>query len=215
MADKTVNRRALLRGAAVSLPVAAALPLLAGTAAGQSQDFASPVDVLAYGLNLKYVQAELFRQGNAAGLLSGREADYLSQIGYHKQQHVAALTNAINEEGGTPPPAPAMDFKDAFDSRERYLDTAYGIERTVVRAYIAMPAAPTFGGATFRDMSGIFSVDARAVAVIATLAGKPVQDGIYFANGVVPPLTPPEVLESLRPYISGPWAMAAGAAITG
>lgn len=215
MADKTMNRRALLRGAAVSLPAAAGLPLLAGTAAGQSQDFASPVDVLAYGLNLKYVQAELYRQGNAAGLLSGREADYLSQIGYHKQQHVAALTNAINEEGGTPPPAPAMDFKDAFDSRERYLDTAYGIERTVVRAYIAMPAAPTFGGATFRDMSGIFSVDARAVAVIATLAGKPVQDGIYFANGVVPPLTPPEVLESLRPYISGPWAMAAGAAITG
>ncbi len=209
-----ISRRTLLRGA-VSLPVAVGLPVVAAApAAGQSGQFEGPVDVLAYALNLKYVQAEFYRQGNAAGLLSGREADNLSQIGYHKQQHVAALTNAINEEGGMPPVAPAMDFGSSFAERQAYLDAAFNLERTVLRAYIAMPAAPTFGDEVFRDMSGIFSVDGRAAAVLAVLAGKPVSDGVYFPNGLVPPLTPAEVLESLRPFITGPWAMAGGAAIT-
>jgi ferritin-like protein len=210
----TMHRRALLRGA-VSAPIAAALPVLAAApAAAQSGEFRSTVDVLAYALNLKYVQAEFYRQGNAAGLLSGLEADYLSQIGYHKQQHVAALTNAINEEGGMPPAAPSLDFGDSFADRQTYLDAAWNMERTVVRAYVGMPAAPTFGGEVFRDMSGISSVDARAAAVLGTIAGKPVGDGIYFENGLVPPMAATEVLETLRPFVTGPWAMAAGAAIT-
>jgi hypothetical protein len=210
-----MDRRTLLRRTAVGLPIAAGLPVLTAVpAAGQATELETALDLLVYGLNLKYVQAEFYRQGNPKGLLSGLEADYLSQIGYHKQQHVAALTNAINQEGGTPPAAPAMDFGDAFADRQRYLDTAFDIERAVVSAYVAMPPEPTLGSQVFRDMSGIFFVDSRAAAVVASIAGKPVQSGILFENGVVPPMPPAAVLEVLRPFISGPWAMAAGAAIT-
>jgi hypothetical protein len=209
-----MKRRTLLRWAGVGLPVAVAPALSTAAATAQSGEFASPDDLLAYGLNLKYVQAEFYRQGNGADLLSGVEADWLNQVGYLTQQHVGALTQALADAGATPPTAPATSFGDSFASRDAYLGTAAKIQDTVVRAYVAMPAAATFGETdVFRDMSGIFSVDARAAAVLLALTGAPVDEGVY-DGGATQPLEPAAVLEALKPYIAGPWAMAAGAAIT-
>lgn len=209
-----MKRRTFLKGAAVGVPAVAAPALVTASAAAQTGEFRSPVDLLAYALNLKYVQAEFYRQGNAKDLLSGLEADWLSQIGYMAQQHVSALTQAIADADGTPPTAPATAFGESFATAASYLETAATIQETVVRAYVAMPAAPTFGeDEVFRDMSGIFSVDARAAAVLAALAGAPVNEGVY-DGGATQPLAPADVLEVFRPYIAGPWAMAAGAAIT-
>jgi hypothetical protein len=211
-----MKRRDLLKGTAVGIPVAVGLPLAsAAPALAGDGDIRSAADVLCYALNLKYVQAEFYRQGNAAGLLTGREADYLSQIGYHKQQHVAALTNALNQQGAQAPAAPGTDFGDAFATRESYLDAAYTIDNTVLRAYVGMPSQPVFGQSFYVDVAGIFSLDARSTAAVATLAERPVEGGMLFAGGVVEPLPPSAVLEALQPYITGPWAMAPGAAITG
>lgn len=190
--------------------VAGALPAAAQAPAPRVR---SAVETITYALNLKFLQAEFYRQGNATGLLSGQEGDLLAQIGYHKQQHVAALTSALIEAGGQPPVAPAVDFGGAFDSRESYLQAAAKLDNTVVEAYVGMPVQATFDqGEVFRDMSGIFSVDARAAAVLAALAGLG-PDAIY-AGGFAQAREPADVLEALQPWISGPWAMAAGAGIT-
>ncbi len=210
-----MNRRDLLRGLTVAAPLAAFHGSSAAPALAQAPALTGPADLLGYALNLKYVQAEFYRQGNAAGLLSGREADYLAQIGYHKQQHVAALTAAINASGASPPPAPGMDFGQAFASRQSYLETGASIDDTVLGAYVGMPVAPLWDqGEALQDVSGIFSVDARSAAVLNALAGRPIEGGVYSAGGLVPALSYDQVVQRLAPYLTTPWSMAGTAGIT-
>lgn len=206
-----MRRRDLLKAGAIALPMAAlpAVPALA------QATIATPTDVLAYVLNLKYVQAELYRLGNAQGLLSGREADLLAQMAGHKQAHVAALTHALSTAGAPVPPSPALDFASVFGSRDSYLETAHMVEDAVVRGSLGIPAAPVQAGAEAAqfDVSGVFMLDARAAAVLGSILGKPVVGGILQAEPVTP-LAPEEVLAVLRPYVAGPWAVAGTAAVT-
>ncbi len=205
-----MRRRVLLKGVAAAVPLA----VLPAAPAFAQAELSAPTDILAYALNLKYVQAEYYRQGNGRGLLSGREADFLSQIGGHKQSHVSALTQALSSVGAPVPAAPGVDFESAFGSRESYLETAYRIEDTVVRAYLGMPAAAIEAESDVQfDTSGMFMVDARAAAVLGAVTGKPVVGGIL--SGQTPAsLAPADVLAVLRPYVTGPWAVAGTAAVT-
>lgn len=206
-----MRRRDLLKAGVAALPMAAALPVVPAAA---QPTISTPADVLAYVLNLKYVQAELYRLGNGEGLLSGREADLLAQIAGHKQAHVSALTQALTTAGAAVPPAPAVDFSSVFGSRDSYLEVAHTIEDTVVRGSLGIPAGPVAeGGETQFDISGLFMLDARAAAVIGSVLNKPVWGGILQAEAVAA-MTPPEVLAVFRPYVSGPWAVAGTAAVT-
>jgi len=207
-----MKRRDLLRGTILGAPLAAGI-LTAAPAAAQEPRLSTAWDLLDYALGLKYIQAEFYRQGNAAALLSGREADYLNQIGYHKQQHVAALTSAITAAGGSPPVAPGLDFGDSFASRESYLGTGATIEDCVLSAYVGMPVAPTFNTGAATEMSGIFSVDSRAAAVLNVLAGRPIENGVYY-GGTIAARDQGEVVAALQPYVTGPWSMAGTAGVT-
>jgi len=208
-----MKRRDMLRGAVLSAPLAAGV-LSAGPAVAQAPELRSAGDLLGFALGLKYIQAEFYRQGNAKALLSGREADYLNQIGYQKQQHVAALTTAITASGGSPPVAPALDFKEAFASRESYLGTGITIEDCVLSAYVGMPVEPTWNSGSASEMSAIFSVDSRAAAVLNVLAARPIEGGVYY-GGSVAALDHGEVVAALQPYVTGPWSMAGTAGVTG
>jgi hypothetical protein len=201
-----MRRRDLLKSAVAAVPLAAALP----AAASAQTPGRSPQDLLTYALNLKYLQAEFYRQGNGRALVNGREGDYLAQIGGHKQAHVAALTQAITAAGFPIAAAPAVDFAAAQGNREDYLETAYTVEDTVVRAYLGMPV----GLSQVRvDLSGMFSTDARAVAVLGSVTGKPVVGGILF--GETPqPLGPDGVMQVFQPYLTNPWSIAGSAAVT-
>lgn len=207
-----MKRRHLIRGAVFGAPLAAGI-LTAAPAAAQAPELRTAGDLLAFALGLKYIQAEFYRQGNGKGLLSGQEADYLNQIGYQKQQHVAALTSAITGAGGSPPAAPGLDFKDSFASRESYLATGATIEDCVLSAYVGMPVEPTWGSGTAVEMSGIFSADSRAAAVLNVLAARPIEDGVYYGGSLVA-LDHGEVVAALQPYVTGPWSMAGTAATT-
>jgi hypothetical protein len=203
----------LLKGAAVGLPLAAAPALQAAPALAQTAQFARAIDVLTYALQLKYLLAEFYRQGIAADLTSGAEGDWLKLVGNYQQQHVASLTQAFKEDGGTDAKPPAPNFAGRFDTRETFLETAFLLHETVMRAYIAMPPAPAFDETdVLREMSGIFVSDARAAAVLATILGKPTEE--IYARGLPQGLPPQAVLETLSPFVAGPWAMAPGAAIT-
>lgn len=207
-----MKRRDLLRGAVLGAPLAAGV-LSAAPAGAQGPELRTAGDLLGYALGLKYIQAEFYRQGNAQGLLSAREADYLNQIGYQKQQHVAALTSAITAGGGSPPVAPSLDFKDSFASRESYLGTGATIEDCVLSAYVGMPVEPTWNSGAASEMSGIFSVDSRSAAVLNVLAARPIEGGVYY-GGSVTALDHGEVVAQLQPYVTGPWSMAGTAGVT-
>jgi hypothetical protein len=206
-----LKRRTFLKGIAAVVPVAAALPVAPAFA---QEELTTPVDILDYTLNLKYVQAEFYRQGNGRGLLTGREADFLAQIGGHKQAHVSALTQALSSVSAPVPAAPGLEFESALGTRESYLETAYTIEDTIVRAFLGMPAAAIEAESNVQfDTTGMFMVDARAAAVLGSVTGKPVLGGILHAETTTP-MAPADVLGVLKPYVTGPWAVAGTAAVT-
>lgn len=198
-----MNRRNLLRAAAVA-PVAAAAPIAAAApAAAQDARAAVARQALTAALEVKHLQAEFYRQGVAAGVVTGREAEYVDQIRNCKEQHVAALANALVQEGGEPPGPASFDFGDAFTDRQRFLDTAYEIDRIAVRGSISLPTAQV-NTTSFRDMTGLSSVDARSKAIVAALGGMPVEGGIFFEGGLAQALTPEETTAALSQFITGP-----------
>lgn len=198
-----MNRRSFLRGAA-TLPIVAAAPVAAAApAAAQEARAAVARQALSSSLDIKHLQAEFYRLGIAAGLLAGREADYVNEISNSKQQHVAALARAMVQEGGQPPAPQAFDFGDAFADRQRFLETAYEIESVAVRGSISLPAAQV-NTTSFRDLTGLSSVDSRAKSVVAVLTGMPVEGGIFFEGGLAQALTPEETTAALSQFITGP-----------
>lgn len=167
-------------------------------------------------LRAKYVQAQLYRAGNGAGLLSGAEAGYLAQIGEHKQAHVAALAQALAAPplNATPPAPVALRFDAALASRQTYLDTAYAIEDVLVRLYIGMPPTAIAETIAVRfQLPGLVSADARALAVLGTLTGRPVVGGVLAAADVRP-ATAAEVTAVLLPFLADPASAAGTAGVT-
>jgi len=208
-----LTRRDIVKGFASSVPATVALNML-GTrfAFAQSADFASDVEVLNYALTLEYLEAEFYRQGNGAGLLEGKEATYLQQIGADENAHVAALRQTITELGAMPVEAPSVDFGQAFASRESFLETAFTFENLGVSAYLG--AAPSIqDDAILRAAAGIFGVEARHAAILGLLAGKPPEGGVYMGPKEKP-LPKAEVLSAAAPFLTGASGAAGGAATT-
>lgn len=196
-----MKRRDLIKGAAVAIPGAVALNMLgAKWAFAEDGDFSGPLDVLNYALTLEYLEAEFYRQGNRAALLDGKAASYLKTIQEDEEAHVWALTDTIEKLGGTPVPAPEVDFAEAFDSSESYLETAYTFENLGVQAYLG--AAPSL----FQEKelltaaASIFGVEARHAAIIGQLQQKEAEGGVY-QGAFETPASKDTVLRAAGPFI--------------
>ena len=208
-----MDRRSFLKGTAAVIPSTVAIQMLGtGWAFAQSSDFASDVDVLNYALTLEFLEAEFYRQGNGANLLSGKEADYAQQIGADESAHVAAISDTIKKIGGTPVEAPGVDFGNAFSSRDAFLGLALVFENTGVKAYLGA-AGFIKDKAILQAAAGIFGVEARHAAIIGNLLGKEPEGGVY-AGATETALSKDEVLQAVQPFLAGAGAMEGGAAVT-
>jgi hypothetical protein len=196
-----VKRRDLIRGGATVIPATIALQML-GTklAFAQEGDFDSPVDVLNYALTLEYLEAEFYRQGNAAGLLEGKAAQYLSTIQSDEETHVMVLQDTIGQVGGDAVPAPEVDFGQSFASAESYLEAAYTFENLGVQAYLG--AAPSLFAEKelLVAAASIFGVEARHAAIIGQLQEKPADGGV-FPGAFETPQSRDAVLAAAGPFI--------------
>lgn len=196
-----MKRRDLIRGGATVIPATIALQMLgAKFAFAQEGDFDTPVDVLNYALTLEYLEAEFYRQGNAADLLEGKAADYLGTIQTDEEAHVTVIMDTIGQLGGDAVPAPEVDFGQAFASAESYLETAYTFENLGVQAYLG--AAPSLFAEKelLVAAASIFGVEARHAAIIGQLQGKPGEGGVY-QGAFETPLSRDEVLAAAGPFI--------------
>ena len=208
-----MDRRTFLKGSAVAIPSATALSMMTTKFAwAQPSDFASDVDVLNYALTLEYLESEFYRQGNAAGLLSGKEKRYLTKIGSDEDTHVTALTATIKKIGGAPAAAPAVDFGKSFASRDSFLETSQVFENTGVSAYLGA-AGFIKNPAILQAAAGIFGVEARHAAIVGNLLGADPSDGVY-AGAVERPLSKAQVLKAVTPFLADAGSMAGGAAVT-
>lgn len=195
------TRKNLIRDAGLAIPGAIALTMLGSKFAfADDGDFESPLDVLNYALTLEYLEAEFYRQGNEADLLTGKAAEYLATIQTDEETHVMTLQDTIASLGGDAVPAPMVDFGESFASQESYLETAYTFENLGVQAYLG--AAPSL----FKEKelltaaASIFGVEARHAAIIGVLQNKPAEGGVY-QGALETALSRAEVLEAASPFI--------------
>lgn len=196
-----MKRRDLVRGAATVIPASIALQMLgAKFAFAQEGDFDGPLDVLNYALTLEYLEAEFYRQGNAAGLLQGKAAQYLEKIQTDEEAHVMVISDTIGHLGGSPVPAPEVDFGQAFASSDSYLDAAFTFENLGVSAYLG--AAPSLFAEKelLSAAASIFGVEARHAAILGVLLDKPAEGGVYM-GATETPLSRQEVLQAAAPFI--------------
>ena len=197
-----MNRRDLIRGAAVVIPSAVALEML-GTKwafADDKSDFDGPLDVLNYALTLEYLEAEFYRQGNGHDLLNGKAKKYLAAIQKDEEAHVVALKSTIAKLGGSAVAAPKVDFGKAFASANSYLETAYTFENLGVQAYLG--AAPSLfkEKALLQAAASIFGVEARHAAIIGNLQDKKAEGGVY-KGATETPASKDTVLRAAGPFI--------------
>ncbi|MGH8929553.1 MAG: ferritin-like domain-containing protein [Egibacteraceae bacterium] len=208
-----LNRRNIVKGAVAVIPANIALTMLSTRFAfAQDGDFADDVEILNYALTLEYLESEFYRQGNAAGLLAGKEAMYLQQVGADEDAHVTAITQTIMQLGAMPVAAPGVDFGQAFASRESFLETAYTFENLGVSAYLGA-AGFVQDKAILQAAAGIFGVECRHAAILGNLRGLPAEGGVYMGPTETP-MTRAEVLAAAQPFLTGAGSMAGGAAVT-
>ncbi len=201
-----MSRRAFVQGQTSHVSESLALEALnTRWVMAQAADFNSDLDVLNYALTLEYLEAAFYKQGNAANLLSGTEKDYLATIQSDEEAHVAALTATIKKLGGTPVAAPAVNFGDAFSSRDKYLTTSHTFEPIGVGAYL--------GAAGFiknKDVlaaaASIFGVEARHAAIVGNLLQLPAEGGVY-QGAFETPITKAKVLAAVTPFLASQMGM--------
>ncbi|MGI9003348.1 MAG: ferritin-like domain-containing protein [Pseudonocardia sp.] len=196
-----MQRRDLIRGAGTVIPATVAFQMLgAKWAFAQDGDFDSPIDVLNYALTLEYLEAEFYRQGNSADLLQGKDAEYLRTVQRDEEAHVMALTDTINKLGGSPVPAPKVDFGDAFTSRESFLEAGFTFENLGVSAYLGAAPALFQEKELLSAAASIFGVEARHAAILGNLLEKPAEGGVYM-GATETPKPRDEVLQAAAPFI--------------
>ncbi|HEX8510989.1 MAG TPA: ferritin-like domain-containing protein [Propionibacteriaceae bacterium] len=196
-----MNRRDLIKGAAAVIPSTIALQMIgAKFAFAEDGDFKTPVDVLNYALTLEYLEAEFYRQGNQADLLSGKAKRYLETIEKDEETHVVAIKDIIEGLNEEPVPAPQVDFGAAFKSKTSYLETAYIFENLGVSAYLG--AAPSLfkEKALLSAAASIFGVEARHAAILGNLAKKDAEGGVYL-GAFETPASRDKVLRAAAPFI--------------
>lgn len=180
-------------------------------ALARTADFNSDVEVLNYALTLEYLEATFYQQGNAKGLLSGREKGYLATVQSDEEYHVTAITATIKQLGGTPVAKPSVDFGGAFASRKSFLTTANTFENVGVGAYLGA-AGFIKNKDVLQAAAGIFGVECRHAAVTGVLLGLDPVGGVY-KGAFETPLSKSTVLGKVTPFLNG--SMPSGGVATG
>jgi rubrerythrin len=175
----------------------------------KAEDDTDDVAVLNYALTLEHLENAFYREGletfsddelmNADALADfGEEVrtavpEHLRTAGAHEAAHVDAISETVEQLGGTPVPEGEYDF--GYETPSEFLGVAQALENTGVAAYKG--AAPTVSNDdVFAAAIGIHSVEARHAALLNELNGE-----IPFPDGVDEPKTMSEVTEIAGQFI--------------
>lgn len=180
-----------------------AIARMIGEATGAAQPanpFANDLEVLNYALTLEHLEAAFYNQVIAGGRLQGKDLQYVTVIGRHENEHVTAITQAIQQAGGTPVRARrSYNFGALGDinTRAGILGAANVLEPTGVAAYDG--AARYIRNKTILGVAGsIVQSEARHAAIIKVLLNEntnPVPDAFEKL------LRPAEVLAAVTPLL--------------
>jgi rubrerythrin len=161
-----------------------------------AQEGGGDVEILNFALTLEYLEAAYYEQAlKQVGGLSGDAKSLATEIGANEAEHVDALTQTIEDLGGTPVKAPGVDFGNAFANEKSFLKLAQTFEDTGVSAYNG--AAPAIESTEVLAAAGsIVQVEARHAAAIRFLNGAPIAEAAFDQT-----LEMQEVLDAVNPYV--------------
>jgi rubrerythrin len=159
-------RKAAIGGGAVlgSSAFIGMLPEVAAAKPSKKQD----LKILNYALTLEYLEAAFYQEAIDGGALSGDFLAIARLIADHEATHVTALRQTIKSLKGTPVGKPAFDFKGTTADPAKFIQTAFVLENTGVRAYLGQ-AGRLKSKALLSAAASIVTVEARHAAAVAVL----------------------------------------------
>ncbi len=162
-------RKAAVGGGAVltSGAIMGALPELAAAKPSKKQD----LKILNYALTLEYLEAAFYKEAVDSGALSGAALDFAKIVNQDEQTHVTALRKTIKSLGGKPVASPNFDFKGTNRDQAKFLETAFVLENTGVRAYLGQ-AGRLKSKALLAAAASIVTVEARHSGAVAVLLNQ-------------------------------------------
>jgi rubrerythrin len=153
------------------------------------------VEIVNYALALEYLEADFYSKASESGLFSGAEADLIKVFGDHEQQHVDALTQTVQQLGGTPAEEPQTNFP--LESKAKVLELAATVENLGAAAYLGQ-AGKIESPEVLAAALSIHTVEARHASALNVLLGKSSTPDGPFAK----PASMDEVLEAVQPFIA-------------
>jgi len=195
----------LAAGGALAFAVAGG-PAARGLRSARAQDpvssFTDDLDVFNYALTLEHLENAFYRDGLAEfdeaafedGGFDAQVREYFELIGQHEQDHVDAITAAIEDAGGTPVEEQTYDF--GYEDVEGFVGVAQALETTGTQAYTG--AAPFISDPNLLTAAlTIHGVEARHAAYLNVVTGVDVP----FPEALEPGLSRDEVLAIAGPFI--------------
>jgi len=161
---------------------------------GTEQFGKGDLGILNYALTLEYLETAFYADVIKSGLFKGSDLETIKTFGSQEAQHVAALTAAVKQAGGTPAPKPEAKFP--LDSAQSVLKLAGTVENLGAAAYLGQ--APNIQSPeVLASALAIHSVEARHASALNTLLGQPITPDGAFAK----PADADTVLKSVQPFI--------------
>jgi len=166
------------------------------------------VDIVNYALTLEFLEADFYKQVIASGLVKDpKVAELAKSIGQNEEEHVAALSAAVKQLGGTPVAAPKTNFQPTLDKGlETVLMTAATVENLGAAAYFGQ-AGRIKSKEILAAALSIHSVEARHAAALNQLVGRGFKgkgplEGSLPDGAFAKPLDMKAVLAQAKPFIA-------------
>jgi rubrerythrin len=153
---------------------------------------AGDLDVMSFALSLENLEAAFYKTALSKGALAADVKKLATELGGHEQEHVAALSNALQILGGNVPKPGAYTFP--ITDQPSFLKLAAKLEDTGVAAYNG--AAPNIQSEDIlATLGSIVQVEARHAAAMRERAGQlPAPDAFDRT------LTAAQVTAAIKPF---------------
>lgn len=164
----------------------------------QEGDGNADLEIVQYALTLEHLEADFYNAVIDAGVITDEAlVDTARAIRDNEQEHVDALTQVVDQLGGTPE-RPSTNFDAVIEGGpDRVLETAAEVENLGAAAYLGQ-----VGSIQSEDILAsalaIHTVEARHAAALNRVVGKTIVPDGAFAE----PASMEEVLQKVQPFLA-------------
>ena len=134
------------------------------------------VAILKYALTLEYLEAAFYKEAVDSGKLTGAALEFAKVVARDEAAHVTGLKKALGKNAQA---SPKFDFKGTTQADDVFLETAYVLENTGVKAYLGQ-AGKIKTPAILLTAASIVTIEARHSGAVGQLIGKSISpSGAY------------------------------------